>query len=115
MSYTARTSVDGAGGALGTELALDPPLDVLCRFEGLSEPPPRRSLPAALRQVLAHECAVEAIRRAEAQRTARGAAAEAGEAAGNGAAERAPRPQAQRPATDMARVPGRCLQRVPRS
>jgi hypothetical protein len=86
LAYTARSGADARTGVYGTELALDPPLDVLARFEGLEAPPARRSLAPAMRQVVAHECAVERIRRADAQRAARSAAAgEAGGAGGDGA------------------------------
>lgn len=77
LGYTARSGADAHTGAYTTELGLDPPLDGLLRFEGLAEAeaPARRTLPAALRQVVAHECVVEHIRRGDAARAARGAAA----------------------------------------
>jgi hypothetical protein len=54
-----------------SELALEPGLDVLTRCEGLAEQPQRRQLVQSLRQVVAHHCMVEAIKRAEVSRMAR--------------------------------------------
>ena len=54
-----------------SELALEPALDVLTRCEGLAEQPQRRQLVQSLRQVVAHHCMVEAIKRAEVSRVAR--------------------------------------------
>lgn len=83
LGYTARSGSDAQTGAYSTELVLDPPVDTLLRFEALAhdEAPQRRTLPPALRQVVAHECVVEHIKRGDAARAARGAAA--AEAAGD--------------------------------
>ena len=94
LSYTARSGTDARTGAFTSELALDPALDTLSRFEGLAEPPARRSLAPALRQVVAHECVVEQIRRADLRSSARGAAA-AATAGDNTAAPQAPPPPEQ--------------------
>ena len=107
LGYTARSGADAHTGAYSTELGLDPPLDTLLRFEGMAdgEAPPRRTLAGALRQVVAHECVVEQIRRGDAARAARGAAA--AEAAG----EDPHAPQAPPPGTRVRgswRMPRPC-------
>ena len=97
--------MDRATGAYVTELALEPPLDAVARLEGLEAPPARRALAPAMRQIVAHECMVETIRRGDAQRAARGGPAEAA------AAEQPGRPMVWRLA--LAQMP-RFLRRAAR-
>jgi len=70
LTYTTRGATD-ATGVYTTELALDPPLETLVRCDGLDEPPPRRQLVQSMRQVVAHHCLVEHIKRTDLSRTAR--------------------------------------------
>ena len=112
MTYAIRNATDSSG-AYTSELALEPALDVLTRCDGLADPPQRRQLVQSLRQVVAHHCMVEAIKRAEVARLARAPQGVYGSGEGQQGGDEVPGEVQQQQENTAGVRPCRCFDNAP--